>query len=117
MHVVAHATLVTFYSQTQYRGARGALQAWYEVACQARWRSPADVKAQFGTASIVGNNRVVFNIKGNDYRLIVAFAYRMQWAFIKFVGTHGRNLAHQRPCTHAGLCCPGRPKPCGPRPH
>ena len=66
------------------------MQAWYEVACQARWRSPADVKAQFGNASIVGNNRVVFNIKGNDYRLIVAFAYRMQWAFIKFVGTHAQ---------------------------
>ena len=48
------------------------------------------MKAQFGDASIVGNNRVVFNIKGNDYRLIVAFAYRMQWAFIKFVGTHAQ---------------------------
>ncbi len=48
------------------------------------------MKAQFGNASIVGNNRVVFNIKGNDYRLIVAFAYRMQWAFIKFVGTHAQ---------------------------
>ena len=66
------------------------MQAWYEVACQAWWRSPADVKAQFGNASIVGNNRVVFNIKGNDYQLIVAFAYRMQWAFIKFVGTHAQ---------------------------
>lgn len=48
------------------------------------------MKAQFGNASIVGNNRVVFSIKGNDYRLIVAFAYRMQWAFIKFVGTHAQ---------------------------
>lgn len=48
------------------------------------------MKAQFGDASIVGNNRVVFNIKGNDYRLIVAFAYRMQWALIKFVGTHAQ---------------------------
>lgn len=48
------------------------------------------MKAQFGDASIVGNNRVVFNIKGNDYRLIVAFAYRMQWALIKFVGTYAQ---------------------------
>ena len=48
------------------------------------------MKAQFGDASIVGTNRVVFNIKGNDYRLIVAFAYRMQWALIKFVGTHAQ---------------------------
>ena len=64
------------------------MQAWYEVACQARWCSPADVKAQFGNASIVGNNRVVFNIKGNDYRLIVAVAYRFQAIYIKFIGTH-----------------------------
>jgi mRNA interferase HigB len=56
----------------------------------ANWSTPADVKAQFGTASIVGNNRVVFNIKGNDYRLIVAIAYRMQWVYIKFVGTHAQ---------------------------
>jgi len=90
MHVVSHATLVNFYSQPQHQAAQGPLQTWYEVACRAQWRSPADVKAQFGNASIVGNNRVVFNIKGNDYRLIVAFAYRMQWAFIKFVGTHAQ---------------------------
>lgn len=90
MHVVSHATLVDFYSQPQHHDARGALQTWYQVVCQAQWRGPADVKAQFGSASIVGNNRVVFNIKGNDYRLIVAFAYRMQWAFIKFVGTHAQ---------------------------
>ena len=51
-------------------------------------RSPADVKAQYGNASVVGNNRIVFNIAGNKYRLIVAFAYRMQIAYIKFVGTH-----------------------------
>ena len=46
------------------------------------------MKAQFGDASIVGNNRVVFNIKGNDYRLIVAVAYRFQAIYIKFIGTH-----------------------------
>ena len=47
-----------------------------------------EVKAQFKSASVVGSNRVVFNIAGNKYRLIVAFAYRMQTAYIKFVGTH-----------------------------
>jgi mRNA interferase HigB len=49
---------------------------------------PADVKALYANASIIANNRVVFNIKGNDYRLIVAVAYKMQYVFIKFIGTH-----------------------------
>lgn len=60
------------------------------VARQAQWASPADVKEQYRNASVVGHNRVVFNIKGNDYRLIVAFAYRMQRAYVKFVGTHAQ---------------------------
>lgn len=90
MHIVAHSTLVSFYSQPQCKDAQGALEAWYEAAKLAEWASPADVKEQFGNASIVGNNRVVFNIKGNDYRLIVAIAYRMKWVYIKFVGTHAQ---------------------------
>lgn len=90
MHIVSHAALVNFYSQPKYRDAQGALEAWHEIARLAQWTSPTDVKAQFGNASIVGSNRVVFNIKGNDYRLIVAFAYRTQWAYIKFVGTHAQ---------------------------
>ncbi|MBN9339118.1 MAG: addiction module toxin RelE [Comamonadaceae bacterium SCN 68-20] len=63
-------------------------RARQQVVAGSQWRSPANVKAQFGNASIVGHNRVVFNIKGNDYRLIVAFTYKMQWAYIKFIGTH-----------------------------
>ena len=90
MHIVAHATLVNFYSQPQHQHAKGAFEAWYEAVTLAQWSSPAEVKAQFGNASIVGNNRVVFNIKGNDYRLIVAIAYRMQWVYVKFVGTHAQ---------------------------
>ena len=90
MHIVSRALLVSFFSQPVYSDARKALQAWYEAASKAQWRSPADVKAQFGNASIVSNNRVVFNIKGNDYRLVVAFAYRMGWGFVKFVGTHAQ---------------------------
>jgi mRNA interferase HigB len=90
MHIVSRALLALFCSQRAYSDARKALQAWYELASKARWRSPADVKAQFGGASIAGNNRVVFNIKGNDYRLIVAFAYQTGWGYIKFVGTHAQ---------------------------
>lgn len=90
MHIVAHSTLVQFYSQRQYQDARSALEAWHEEVKAAAWSTPAEVKAQFGNASIVGNNRVVSNIKGNDYRLIVAIAYRMQWVYIKFIGTHAQ---------------------------
>lgn len=65
-----------------------ALTAWHEESGNAKWATPADIKARYANASFVANNRVVFNIKGNDYRLIVAVAYKMQYVFIKFVGTH-----------------------------
>lgn len=68
--------------------AEQPLRAWYDEASKAEWKNPADIKAQYRNASILKNRRVVFNIKGNDYRLIVAIAYRRGWMFIKFVGTH-----------------------------
>ena len=52
------------------------------------WTQPAEIKAQYRSASVLKNRRVVFNIKGNDYRLIVAIAYRLQIVYVKFVGTH-----------------------------
>ncbi len=64
------------------------LKTWYETAKSADWRSPNDVKEIYATASILKNNRIVFNIKGNAYRLIVKFNYTKQWMFIRFVGTH-----------------------------
>lgn len=88
MHVVANSTLTSFYQQPNYRDAEPALTAWYDEARKAKWTTPADIKAQYANASVIANNRVVFNIKGNDYRLIVAVAYKMQYVFIKFVGTH-----------------------------
>ena len=57
---------------------------------KASWQTPADIKAHYRSASFVGNNRVVFNIKGNDYRLIVAIAYRVGIVYIKFIGTHAQ---------------------------
>lgn len=88
MRVVAISTLRDFWSTPGRDDAKQPLQSWYAVTAQATWSSPADVKAQYGSASIVGNNRVVFNIAGNKYRLIVAFAYRIQVAYVKFIGTH-----------------------------
>lgn len=88
MHVVANSNLTAFYQDPTYRDAEAALTAWHDEAKKARWTMPADVKARYANASIIANNRVVFNIKGNDYRLIVAVAYKMQYVFIKFIGTH-----------------------------
>jgi mRNA interferase HigB len=64
------------------------LRAWYAEARRALWERPADVKANRGNVSIVANNRVVFNIKGNDYSLVVAMRYDKQIMFIRFIGTH-----------------------------
>ena len=68
--------------------AEQPLKAWYAVVRKADWSSPADVKAFYKSASIVGNNRMVFNIGGNRYRLIVRFDYSCGFAFVRFVGTH-----------------------------
>lgn len=64
------------------------LKTWYETAKNANWNSPNDVKETYINASILKNSRVVFNIKGNSYRLVVKFNYIRQWAFIRFIGTH-----------------------------
>ncbi len=64
------------------------MKAWYAEALQASWTQPAEIKAQYRRASILKNRRVVFSIKGNDYRLVVAIAYNSQTVFVKFIGTH-----------------------------
>ena len=65
-----------------------ALECWFHDVRKAHWFTPADVKAQFRMASILDNERVVFNIKGNSYRLVVAINYRRQTVFVKWLGTH-----------------------------
>jgi mRNA interferase HigB len=64
------------------------LKTWYDTAMNAQWNNPNDVKKTYSTASIQKNQRVVFNIKGNSYRLIVKFNFEKQWCFIRFIGTH-----------------------------
>jgi mRNA interferase HigB len=88
MRVIAISTLKSFWEQPGYREAEQPLRAWFEEASKATWQQPADIKAQYGNASILQNRRVVFNIKGNDYRLVVALSYKLQLVFVKFVGTH-----------------------------
>ena len=68
--------------------SQALLEAWHSEAMKANWASPQDVKGQFRSASILKNNRVVFNIAGNKYRLIVAIDYIRKVCFVKFIGTH-----------------------------
>jgi len=86
VRVIALATLRLFW--VRHPNAEQPLRAWLDEARQARWKSPQDVKSRYASASFIGRNRVVFNIKGNDYRLVVAVAYRFQAVYIKFVGSH-----------------------------
>lgn len=86
MRVVAVSTLKAFWSH--HPDAEQLLKAWYEEASNASWNQPADIKNQYRSASVLKNRRVVFNIKGNDYRLVVAIAYKLQIVYVKFVGTH-----------------------------
>ena len=87
MQIIAKSTLRTFWEREPR--AEAPLLAWYAVASKADWSGPADVKAAFGTTiDFVGDNRVIFDIGGNKYRLIVHFAYPYRRALIKFVGTH-----------------------------
>lgn len=86
MRVIAVSTLRAFWER--HPDAEQPLKAWYEEATNAIWMQPSDIKEQYRSASVLKNRRVVFNIKGNDYRLIVAIAYKLQIVYVKFVGTH-----------------------------
>ncbi|MCG1054644.1 type II toxin-antitoxin system HigB family toxin [Mycetohabitans sp. B5] len=86
MRVVAKKNLAAFCEK--HPAAKQALLAWHEEAHSTIWTSPQDIKERYASVSFVGHNRVVFNIKGNAYRLIVAVAYRLGVVYIKFVGTH-----------------------------
>lgn len=64
------------------------LKTWYDTVMSSDWKNQNDVKKTYANASILKNSRVVFNIKGNAYRLVVKFNFEKQWVFIKFIGTH-----------------------------
>ena len=86
MRVVAIKVLREFW--TLNPDAEQHLRAWFDEAKQATWNRPSDIKEKYSSASILKNRRVVFNIKGNDYRLIVSIAYKFNAVYIKFIGTH-----------------------------
>lgn len=64
------------------------LKTWYDTTMNSNWKSPNDVKKTYANASILRDNRIVFNIKGNSFRLVTKFNYEKQWVFIRFIGTH-----------------------------
>ncbi len=86
MRIIARKTLREFWEK--HPDAEQPLQAWYHDVKQANWKSPGDIKVAHRNTSFVGRNRVVFNIKGNKYRIVVAIHYDFGIVFIRFVGTH-----------------------------
>lgn len=88
MRVIAISTLRAFWEK--HPDAQTPLRAWYALASRAQWKSPADIKQAYRNASFTTNNRVVFNVNGNDYRLVVLVRYDKGLLFVKFVGTHAQ---------------------------
>ena len=86
MRVIAKKILREFWEN--YPDSEDPLKTWYKEAGKAIWTSPADIKNEYPKASILKAGRVVFNICGNKYRLIVHINYLRQWVFIRFIGTH-----------------------------
>jgi len=87
MRIIAISKLREFWEK--HPQAEAPLRNWYAEASRADWKSPQEIKAAHRNASFLANNRVVFNVKGNDYRLVVAVHYNRGMMFIRFVGTHG----------------------------
>ena len=84
--IIAKSALREFWEK--HADSEQYLKTWYDTVSKSDWKTPNDVKQTYISASILRNGRVVFNIKGNSYRLVVKFNYERQWAFIRFIGTH-----------------------------
>ena len=88
MHVISHRKLKEFYEAPGNGDARVALERWYDIAQQAQWHSLSDIRGDFPATDYIGNQRYVFNIKGNHYRLVVVIKFTIDRIFIRFVGSH-----------------------------
>lgn len=86
MNVISKKTLILFY--TKHPQAKTPLEVWHSDVRKAQWESPDQIKRDYSSASFLRDNRVVFNIKGNDYRLIVHIDYKRKIVRVKFIGTH-----------------------------
>jgi len=88
MRIISKKTLKDFYETPIYSDSKNALEAWHKEVLKLDWNNPIEIKDMYASASIVGDEKVVFNISGNKYRLIVKINYPAKIVFIKFVGTH-----------------------------
>jgi mRNA interferase HigB len=87
MQVIALRTLKEFWARQPH--AEGPIRAWFAITAKARWANPADIKRQFGnTVDFVGDNRVIFDLGGNKYRLVVHVSFAFGRVLVKFIGTH-----------------------------
>jgi mRNA interferase HigB len=86
VRIIAVSTLRHFWEI--YGDAEEPIKAWYQEAKVADWATPHQVKAMYRNASVLGDNRIVFNIAGNKYRLIVKFNYAYRIGYVRFIGTH-----------------------------
>jgi mRNA interferase HigB len=90
MRIIALSTLREFWELSDYADAKEPGLAWYRVALKADWSKPDEVKATFGNAGILKDGRVVFNIAGNKYRVVVWINYDYRIAYVRFIGTHAQ---------------------------
>ena len=90
VRIIALKTIREFWEKPAHADSEKPLRHWYDIARSAHWSSPQAVKLQWGNASVIGDNRIVFNIAGNKYRLVVKFNYQKQKGFIRFIGTHAQ---------------------------
>lgn len=88
MRIVSHRKLKEFYETPGREDARVSLERWYHIVLEAQWRNLGEMKADFPSVDYVGNQRYVFNIRGNKYRLVVVVKFVMGYVFIRFIGTH-----------------------------
>ena len=88
MRIIAFRTLREFWEKPEYADSETSLRSWYYDAKSSNWKNSNELKLQYKSASIIGEGRVVFNIKGNIYRLVVMIDYDFQILFIRFIGTH-----------------------------
>ncbi|WP_409030662.1 type II toxin-antitoxin system HigB family toxin [Janthinobacterium sp. CG_23.3] len=90
MRLLSLSTLRDFYEQPVYGDSKGPILSWHGHVLKANWTMPAEVKADFGTASILKDGRTVFNIHGNKYRIVTWINYDFGIVYVKFVGTHAQ---------------------------
>lgn len=88
MRIVSHRKLKEFYEAPGHADSRVALERWYEIAEKAQWSNLSEIRVDFPATDYVGNQHYAFNIRGNNYRLVVVIKFTIGYMFVRFVGTH-----------------------------